>query len=657
MSFFVYVYVCFVFQHLENPRGVKEDVQTIETNKTELSPEQGTGTNKLIDKLNGLSKSKTFYMKQGDASQPPKCSQMKRHQSDPITKPTVVVHSLKHKTSSEQSKSSNAPQSLLKVLRSATNQQNETECEGQTTVPSLTSNIVFVKQKSISCDSGLNEPVDDNIDDNDINRKYVERNDSGVGSLNENKYETKKQQNNEDLIRVWKPGNPDIDFLQQEDIKRRSHKEDCHDCGKENIKEPFPNTLDTLCKQCGKSRIERKEAVTELIETEVNYGEDLRILKEEFYTPIKKNSICTTDEISKLFLNLQELVDVNAKLCVSLQYGLEQCLSQDDSDYMHLAVGEVFLNNVEFFEAYELYCAKQTEALELLTYLQKKSDLLRIFLTVSSQENSKLRKMDLKSFLTMPVQRIMKYPLLLSRILKHTPKKNEDSKNLKEALLKVEEQITKINDISKGNNLQVTPRVKKSNSFSSLMQLDSTDSANVAKIVANLQDWKVEETKVLLQEEFEIIPQDLIGLITWDKSSFKKITYLRAILCVNGAPENYQEQIKERMRNERSKYVGREIKDAVVVLLKQKYMDKCQMYKDPIKLKDCVLSHNIQIPVAFELSERDKVIFTFVSRNSVTCDEWKTNIRFVIETCQLKWRQRRGGRSNIMIPNSTLIQE
>ena len=600
-------------------------------------------TSQLIHKLNGLSKSTTFYMKKDTPS--PQPSHMKRHQSDPVAKPKVIANlATRRQTFNEAWRSSTtAPQSLLKALNSAPSPSSPSINKKH---ESFFTNDVFEKNKSTSCDSGLSEPTDEEREESSaMNKNTVERSDSGVG------------RDKDVQLRVWKPRNPDLLFLHNEELKIRSNQEDCYDCGMTNVEEPFPNPLDTLCKKCGKSRVERKQAITELIETEVNYGEDLKILKEEFYTPIKKNGICTTDEMSKLFLNLQELVDVNAKLCMSLQYGLESCFDQDDVEYINLGVGEVFLNNVEFFEAYELYCAKHNDALDLLTSLQKKSDLLRIFLTVSSQENSKLRKMDLKSFLTMPVQRIMKYPLLLSRIHKHTPERNEDRDNLKEALLKVEDQISKINDLSRSNSLQTPRSAKRSSSFSSLLELDSMDMNNVAKLVANLEEWKVDETQVLLQEEFEVVNHDLINLTSWNKSMFKKITYLRAVLCVNGAPDNYRDQMDERLKDKNSVYTGREIKDAVVILLKQKYIDRCMIYKQPIKLKKCILAQNTDIPIAFELCEKDKNPLMFVARNTETCKEWKRSIRFVIETFQLKWRQKRGALSNIMIPNATLIQE
>jgi hypothetical protein len=49
----------------------------------------------------------------------------------------------------------------------------------------------------------------------------------------------------------------------------------------------------------------------------------------------------------------------------------------------HMNVGKVFVENVEFLQAYELYCCRQPEAMSLLESLQKKNDVLRVFLNVS----------------------------------------------------------------------------------------------------------------------------------------------------------------------------------------------------------------------------------------------------------------------------------
>lgn len=41
-----------------------------------------------------------------------------------------------------------------------------------------------------------------------------------------------------------------------------------------------------VCRKCGKRRAERREIITEIVETEEKYGRDLRILLDEFYRPM-----------------------------------------------------------------------------------------------------------------------------------------------------------------------------------------------------------------------------------------------------------------------------------------------------------------------------------------------------------------------------------
>ena len=54
---------------------------------------------------------------------------------------------------------------------------------------------------------------------------------------------------------------------------------------------------------------------------------------------------------------------MNSKLCVTLQDGLESCKACKDRELATLEVGQVFLDNVEFFQAYEIFCVKQVSVL------------------------------------------------------------------------------------------------------------------------------------------------------------------------------------------------------------------------------------------------------------------------------------------------------
>lgn len=82
--------------------------------------------------------------------------------------------------------------------------------------------------------------------------------------------------------------------------------------------------------------------------------------------------------------------------------------------------------------AYKGYCSKQLAAKALLD--QKKQDPRVQDFLQRCLESPFSRKLDLWSFLDIPRSRLVKYPLLLKEILRHTPKDHADTQLLEEAV-------------------------------------------------------------------------------------------------------------------------------------------------------------------------------------------------------------------------------
>lgn len=107
----------------------------------------------------------------------------------------------------------------------------------------------------------------------------------------------------------------------------------CTDCGGRD----FPLETDVqnqnkrranLCEKCLKCRTERKESVLEFVNTEASYGEDLRIIKEEFYLPMQAAGLLTQDQLLVVFSNIQELIDLNENFLEYLQEEIDQAFEQ-----------------------------------------------------------------------------------------------------------------------------------------------------------------------------------------------------------------------------------------------------------------------------------------------------------------------------------------
>ena len=58
-----------------------------------------------------------------------------------------------------------------------------------------------------------------------------------------------------------------------------------------------------LCGKCSKRRVERKEIISEIVETEIKYGNDLRIIMDEFYRPMLGRPFIYNNIIKHIFIS------------------------------------------------------------------------------------------------------------------------------------------------------------------------------------------------------------------------------------------------------------------------------------------------------------------------------------------------------------------
>lgn len=114
-----------------------------------------------------------------------------------------------------------------------------------------------------------------------------------------------------------------------------------------------------VCRKCSKRRTERREIITEIVETEEKYGRDLRIILEEFYRPMQVAGLLTSEQLSAIFLNTEELLEHNSILAEKLRDALEIAVEQGDEDLLTVNVGSLFLEASPMLHAFESYCTRQ----------------------------------------------------------------------------------------------------------------------------------------------------------------------------------------------------------------------------------------------------------------------------------------------------------
>uniref|UniRef100_A0A672JJT1 Dynamin-binding protein n=1 Tax=Salarias fasciatus TaxID=181472 RepID=A0A672JJT1_SALFA len=183
----------------------------------------------------------------------------------------------------------------------------------------------------------------------------------------------------------------------------------------------------------------RSKVIEELLQTERDYIKDLQMCVEEIVEPLQKKQVKNVD-FDGLFGNLGSVIDLSQRLFETLQ--------ETDS------IGKVFLDfKVELEDVYKIYCQNHDDAISLLENYEKDENVQRHVLECLERLRGKTNYINLGSFLIKPVQRVMRYPLLLMELLGATPESHHDRPQLAEAVQAVKEINGNINEYKRRKDL------------------------------------------------------------------------------------------------------------------------------------------------------------------------------------------------------------
>ncbi|XP_061579056.1 uncharacterized protein si:dkey-91i10.2 isoform X2 [Cololabis saira] len=488
---------------------------------------------------------------------------------------------------------------------------------------------------SLSADSGVVGLSDEREEEDSEPRRHrrargaeVERVDSGIGP---------------GLSRTWKRPSASLRAWEAQ--------RPCPDCGLRDG--ASKERGERMCERCSKLRTERKEAILEFLNTESSYGEDLRIIKEEFYSPMQSAALLTAEQLAVVFSNVQELIDVNERFTEHLQDSIDQAFDQGDDDLLTVYIGEIFLEFVNMLPAFQTYCLQQSTSVNMLNTLEKEKELLRIFLDVSQNDNTALRRMNLRSFLMAPLQRVTKYPLLLSRIIKVTPECHPDHPRLREAKSRVESHLEHINMKTKQEGNGVTWSLR---SF----RRDSRKNREVINIEMRevsmkTMGWARENTRFVMEGPLQL-SQPADG--QWVKKGSKALKFqnVQSLLMVRtqraGEAPGPGTDPGSGVRGDQEG-VGDSIRDGVLVLIKDKSSGKFAVLREPIRLGNCVVSTDPDCDDTFEVLDIRRESFVFRASDKFRTQQWFHQIKRYTRDLG-GWRKRRNALPNIMINTNQL---
>ncbi|XP_055015310.1 rho guanine nucleotide exchange factor 3 isoform X2 [Boleophthalmus pectinirostris] len=199
----------------------------------------------------------------------------------------------------------------------------------------------------------------------------------------------------------------------------------------------WSETIDVrLSQTLSPKEIKRQEAIFELVQGEQDLVEDLKLAKKAYHDPMRTLCIMTEQELNQIFGTLDSLIPLHEDL-------LNRLRDERKSDGCTEHVGHILTQWVPCLSEYTPYCSNQVKAKALLDQKKQESRvhdfLQRCLLSPFS------RKLELWSFLDIPRSRLVKYPLLLREILRHTDNEHPDRQRLEEAMAMVQSVVADIN--------------------------------------------------------------------------------------------------------------------------------------------------------------------------------------------------------------------
>uniref|UniRef100_A0A1I7X974 Guanine nucleotide exchange factor VAV2 n=1 Tax=Heterorhabditis bacteriophora TaxID=37862 RepID=A0A1I7X974_HETBA len=198
----------------------------------------------------------------------------------------------------------------------------------------------------------------------------------------------------------------------------------------------------------------REHCIKELLDTEQNYVEKaLNMIINKFYEPLQK--FIEEHDHKTIFMNITALWNLHHSFYSDLRQavlksvGLNQ-VSDGRPSSLGRTIGDVFLLHKEKFIAYGPYCMGLDESRMKILDLEKNDMIIRAKIAecTSSVNDNQFKLQDL---LCLPMQRVLKYHILLSEMIKSTSVDAPDRKSLESAKEAMDDVNSYINEMKRDN--------------------------------------------------------------------------------------------------------------------------------------------------------------------------------------------------------------
>ncbi|KAG5440269.1 hypothetical protein PCANB_001839 [Pneumocystis canis] len=179
----------------------------------------------------------------------------------------------------------------------------------------------------------------------------------------------------------------------------------------------------------------KKNIITELIVTEENYRDDLFIIEKIYKKKAIEYSVLSLQDMEIIFCNIYDiwqftnkfskLLRIAGKNILDINFESENYPNCSETLYSKLSdtwIGKAFNQMIPQIEKiYSIYCINHSKSSKKLQKLKQNTNVQKWLQECKEISKKQTNAWDLESLLIKPVQRILKYPLLLIQILDTSP--------------------------------------------------------------------------------------------------------------------------------------------------------------------------------------------------------------------------------------------
>lgn len=201
-----------------------------------------------------------------------------------------------------------------------------------------------------------------------------------------------------------------------------------------------------------------RKVMEELFATETNYVKDLESIVTLYVKPVQvRLKLVTTlttkspeEEVLDLFNNMDDIYHFHANMYERLKNIAGDITKIADLGNLFDELGE------RFIPLYEQYCSGHSDSSDRLPDMKNSPELMAILGLNGDPQNDQVAKRNLSSQLIKPVQRIMRYHLLLKELQRYTPENHSGYVALEKALTRMKDVALAVNEIKRKKENQAT---------------------------------------------------------------------------------------------------------------------------------------------------------------------------------------------------------